>query len=67
MPQTKPNIRKSAKPRPDGRKTFIARHMGVSLQTYYKYRVGIWPRPYDYDEREAAAIAAWESRQQETA
>jgi hypothetical protein len=56
-------IRKSTRPRPDGMKSFIARHMGISLQTYYKYRAGIWPQPFDYDQRHAAAEAAWEQHQ----
>jgi ACT domain-containing protein len=63
MPQAKPKIRRSQRPRPDGRLTFIARHMGVSLATYYKYRKGIWPQPYDYAERHAAAESAWDNRQ----
>jgi len=61
--QNKRSIRQSQKPRPSGKKTFLARHMGIQPTTFYKYRVGIWPRPYDYDQRLAAAEAAWEAKQ----
>ena len=65
MPQTTPKIRKSKRPRPDGKLTFIAQHMGISLPTYYKYRKGIWAQPFDYDQRHAAAEAAWVEKQKE--
>lgn len=66
MPQTTPHIRKSSKPRANGRLTFIARHMGITMATLYKYRKGLWPQPYDYDERLAAAEAAWKKHSIQT-
>lgn len=45
--------------RPNGSKTWIARHMGITLVTYYRYRSGKWPKPLDFESREQAAIAAW--------
>lgn len=56
-------IRQSKRPRPDGRKSFIASHMGISLATFYKYRKGIWPQPFNYAERLSAAETAWKESQ----
>jgi hypothetical protein len=47
--------------RPSGRLTWIARHMGITLATYYRYRSGRWPKPLDFESRESAAIAAWDA------
>lgn len=58
--QKQNNISKYKKPRANGRLTFIAKHMGITLASLYKYRKGIWTRPFDYDERLAAAEAAWD-------
>jgi len=52
-------IQYSKRRAPDGRLAFVAEHMGITPATLYKYRKGIWPRPYDYDQRLAAAEAAW--------